>query len=168
MSVQDNIDQQKLSFIRESRRLLGFFQNPAWCASAELTDEEHVEEFRQALAKTREHTSLPDRTKLNSVRDTESGLVLSLVGNTPSAEERAKFINGILLSMPRILDEFEENLDREERINELLASNSEKLLENRAQRQTIVSLQAREKWLLEKLSEMLVSPADSESMPVVE
>jgi len=116
MSNTDDLNQQKMSFIRESRRLLEYVQNPEWVASPELTDEEHVETYRNALARTRAvHPELPERTKMQFVQDTSTGLVLSLVGNTPHAEHRARFITGLLASMSMILDEFERGMEVEVR-----------------------------------------------------
>jgi hypothetical protein len=145
----------KLGFIAEARRLLTNFKDPIWAGSESKSDEDHVKEFTAILAKTREtHPDLEATTVMNSVCD-ETGLVIVLTGNTPEAGQRAKLIAGLLHSVRGMLDDWEVlillNAQQEARIEELLVSNNEKLMENRAQRETIRKLQAKIDWLLEQI-----------------
>jgi hypothetical protein len=151
--------EQKLDFIRETRRLLGFFKTPQWAATSEKTDEEHLADYARTLARTREsNPDFPEKTAMNFIENGDD-LVLAYIGNTPSAAERARAMTGFLLVFPELLDEMvdamADGLMHEARVTELLKHNNEQLMENRAQRQTIRSLQAREQWLLEKLSDVL-------------
>lgn len=152
MADKQNTDQEMLSFVREARKFLRFVADPEWTGSAELTDEGHVEEMKTHLAKTRERVALTEKTVMHSVRNSENGLVLAMTGNTPDAAERARFLTGLMRSMPRLLDAIEENFVREafadDRIKELIASNNEKLFENRAQRDEIRQLKAQVELLL--------------------
>jgi hypothetical protein len=152
MSDKQNTDQEMLSFISEARKFLKFVQNPEWSGSAELTDDEQLDEMKTHLAKTRERSSLPDKTVMHSVRDSETGLVLAMTGNTPEAAERARFLTGLMRSLPRLLgaieDSFVDAAFANERIKELITSNNEKLFENRAQRDDIRQLKAQVDLLL--------------------
>ena len=158
------IIKNKLDFIKEARRVLALFQDPVWAATDEKSDEEHVADFVETLAKTREHFDLPEKTAINAVLG-EDDTILAMAGNSPESSERARAIVGFLHSMPYLLNEVERALHLDERIIELLQSNNEKLIENRAQRATIRTYEARESWLLEKLSDTLLSPPDFENMP---
>jgi hypothetical protein len=155
MSDKQNTDQELLSFVREARKFLNFIADPEWTGSAELTDEGHVEEMKIQLAKTRELVPLPEKTVMYSVRSAESGLVLAQTGNTPKAAERSRFLTGLMRSMPRLLDAIEELFVREafaeDRFKELIASNNEKLFENRAQRDEIRQLKAQVDLLLKSI-----------------
>jgi hypothetical protein len=155
MSDKQNTDQELLSFVREARKFLRFVENPEWVGSAELTDEDQISEMKTHLSKTRERTRLPEKTVMHSVRNSETGLVLAMTGNTPDAAERARFLTGLMRSMPRLLEAIEESFVREafadDRIKELIASNNEKLFENRAQRDQIRQLQAQVNLLLKAI-----------------
>ncbi|WP_439357960.1 hypothetical protein [Bradyrhizobium sp. DASA03007] len=155
MSDKQNTDQEMLSFVREARKFLKFVQDPEWTGSAELTDDQHVEEMKTHLAKTRERIELPEKTVMHSVRGAESGLVLAMTGNTPDAAERARFLTGLMRSLPRLLEAIEDYFIREsvadDRIKELISSNNEKLFENRAQRDEIRQLKAQVDLLLKSI-----------------
>jgi hypothetical protein len=155
MSDKQNTDQEMLSFVREARKFLKFVADPEWVGSAELTDEGHVDEMKTHLAKTRENTSLPEKTVMHSVRIAGNGLVLAMTGNTPDAAERARFLTGMMRSLPRVLDAVEDLLVdatvAEDRIKELITSNNEKLFENRAQRDEIRQLKAQVDLLLKSI-----------------
>ena len=108
MSDQENTDQELLSFIREARSFLKFVESPGWFGSAELTDLDHVAEMATSLSLTRERVNLPEMTVMHSVRNTETGLILALTGNTPDAAERARFLTGLMRAMPRLLEAIEQ------------------------------------------------------------
>jgi len=155
MPDKQNTDQEMLSFVREARTFLKFVKDPEWVGSAELTDAEHIDEMKVQLEKTRELVDLPEKTVMHSVRIEESGLTLAITGNTPDAAVRARFLTGMMRSLPRVLDAVEDLIAREtfaeQRINELIASNNEKLFENRAQRDQIRQLKAQVDLLLKSI-----------------
>ncbi|WP_316196718.1 hypothetical protein [Bradyrhizobium sp. SZCCHNS3053] len=109
MSEIQNTHQELLSFVREARRFLKLIETPTWVGSAELTDEEHVEEMRDHLQKSRERFNLPERTVMHSVRN-EEGLVLAMTGNTANAAARARFLTGLMQALPRLLDAIEQRV----------------------------------------------------------
>jgi hypothetical protein len=155
MSEKQNTEQEMLSFIREARKFLNLVESPFWAVSEAMTDVAHLEETATHLVKTRELFSLPETTVMNSVRNSETGLVLAITGNTPAAAERARFLTGLMSALPRLLDEIEESFVREtfaeDRIKELITSNNEKLFENRAQRDEIRQLKAQVDLLLKSI-----------------
>lgn len=155
MSDKQNTDQEMLSFVREARKFLKYVADPEWVGSAELTDDEHVEEMKTHLAMTRARFDLPEKTVMHSVSIADSGLVLAMTGNTTDAAERARFLTGMMRALPRLLDAIEDSFVdasiANERINELIASNNEKLFENRAQRQEIRQLKAQVDLLLKAI-----------------
>jgi hypothetical protein len=155
MSDKQNTDQELLSFVREARKFLKFVADPEWAGSAELTDDEQIEEMKTHLAKTRELIVLPEKTVMHSVRNTQTGLVLALTGITPDAAERARFLTGLMQALPRLLEAIEDSFVdaafANERIKELITSNNEKLFENRAQREQIRQLQAQVELLLKSI-----------------
>jgi hypothetical protein len=162
MSDKQNTDQELLSFVREARKFLRFVEDPEWVGSAELTDDEQIGEMQVHLSKTRDRTLLPEKTVMHSVRNGKTGLVLAMTGNTPDAAERARFLTGLMRSMPRLLEAIEESFVREafaeDRIKELISSNNEKLFENRAQRDVIRQLKAQVDLLLKAVP---IPPEDS-------
>lgn len=155
MSDKQNKDQELLSFVNQAKLFLKYVRNPEWSGSAELTDAEHVEEMRTHLALTRDRVDLPEKTTMHSVRDSETGLVLALTGHTKEAAERARFLTGLMFALPRLLqaieDSFVDAAFAEERIKDLIASNNEKLFENRAQRDEIRQLKAQVDLLLKSI-----------------
>jgi hypothetical protein len=155
MSDKNNTDQELLSFIREARRFLKFVQHPEWVGSAENTDAEHLAELSTTLTISRESLNLSEKTVMHQVRSTETGLVLAITGNTPDAAERARFLTGMIAAMPRLLEGIEAFMVRDvfmqARIEELLESNNDKLIENREQRHTILQLQAQVNFLLKSI-----------------
>lgn len=155
MNDNQNTQQELLSFIREARRFMQTIENPEWVGSVALTDEEHLAELAEQLRVSRNVHVLPEKTEMHSVRAAGTGLVYAFTGNTALAAQRARFLTGLLTSLPRLLEGIEASLVREvfmdARINELLESNNEKLFENRAQRQTIRQLQAQVELLLKSI-----------------
>jgi hypothetical protein len=155
MSDKQNTDQELLSFVREARKFLKFVTDPEWAGSAELTDDEQIEEMKIHLAKTRELIALPEKTVMHSVRNTKTGLVLAMTGITPDAAERARFLTGLMQALPRLLEAIEGSFVdaafANERIKELITSNNEKLFENRAQRDEIRQLKAQVELLLKSI-----------------
>jgi hypothetical protein len=153
--------EQKIAFIKEARRLLALFHDPVWAVTPEQTDEEHLAEYNSTLARTREHfSSLPTNTAMNAVMG-EGDTILAFTGNSPDAPDRARAIVGFVHSMPYLLNSLEAllaiNETFDKRVTELIEHNTAQLMENREQRRTIRALQAREKWLLEKLSDVLLA-----------
>ena len=152
MSDKQNADQGLISFINKSRRFLSLIGTPEWVVSAELTDAEHLEEMSSNLRITRERHELPERTVMSSVWSAETELTMAITGNTPSADERARFLTGLLTALPHLLEGIEASMVREAmmdgRIKELIQSNNDKLFENRNQRKTIRQLQAQVEHLL--------------------
>ncbi|WP_029081155.1 hypothetical protein [Bradyrhizobium sp. th.b2] len=155
MSDKQNTAQELLSFIREARKFLRFVENPEWAGSAELTDVEHLDEMKTHLEKTRGRIDMPEKTVMHFVRNSETGLVLAMTGNTPEAAERARFLTGLMTSLPRLLQAIEESFVdaafAEDRIKELITSNNEKLFENRGQRDEIRQLKAQVDLLLKSI-----------------
>ena len=109
MSDEHNTDRELLSFVREAREFLKYVESPGWVGSAELTDEDHVAELATTLSVSRERLNLPQETVMHSVRNTKTGLILALTGNTPDAAERAKFLTGLMQALPRLLEAIEES-----------------------------------------------------------
>jgi hypothetical protein len=155
MSDKQNTDQELLSFVREARKFLKFVDHPEWGSSEELTDDQLLDEMKTHLAQTRERIDMPEKTRMHSVYNAETGLVLAMTGNTPDAAERARFLTGLMSALPRLLEAIEESFVQaafaEERIKELISSNNEKLFENRAQRDRIRQLQAQVELLLKSI-----------------
>jgi hypothetical protein len=142
----------KRNFIQEARRVLAFFQNPVWSSSEARTDEEHVNDFAENVVTTRERfPELPEKTEMHMVINDDGDQILALTGFSPEAAERARAICAFLRSMPHILLDMEHAIHLEERVDELLKSNNEKLLENRDQRATIRKLEAQVAFLLNKI-----------------
>src|SRR6266446_1322014 len=107
MADHDNAYQEKVSFVREARRMMPLFKDPKWVASSEQEDERHVIDAAEAICDTRQnHPNLPEMTTMHMVLG-EGDKILAHIGNTPDAAERAKFITGLLHCLPRILNEFE-------------------------------------------------------------
>jgi hypothetical protein len=111
MADKQNTDQELLSFIREARHFLKYVESPGWVGSAELADEDHVAELATSLSLSRERLGLPETTVMHSVRNTQTGLILALTGNTPDAAERARFLTGLMQALPRLLQAIEEFSD---------------------------------------------------------
>lgn len=155
MTDKNNETQELLSFINEARRFMKTIVDPEWVCTEPLPDEVHLEELQQQMNCSRSLHSLPERTEMHSVRAAGSGLVYAYTGNTPLAAERARFLTGLLTSLPRLLEGMEAFMVRdvfmEARIKELIESNNEKLMENRAQRQEIQQLKAQVDHLLKTI-----------------
>jgi hypothetical protein len=114
LSDKENTDQELLSFVREARKFLKYVESPGWVGSAELTDEDHVAELATSLSLSRARLGLPAETVMHSVRNTKTGLILALTGNTPDAAERARFLTGLMQSLPRLLDAIEQKIPQRE------------------------------------------------------
>ena len=114
MSDKENTDQELLSFIREARKFLKYVESPGWVGSAELADEDHVAELATSLSLSRERLGLPEETVMHSVRNTKTGLILALTGNTPDAAEPARFLTGLMQALPRLLDAIEQKIPQRE------------------------------------------------------
>jgi len=155
MSDKQNTQQELLSFVREARKFLKFVEKPEWVGSAELTDAEHIDEMKVHLEKTRARIEMPEKTVMHTVSNADTGFVLAMTGNTPEAAERARFLTGLMTALPRLLDAIEESFVdaavAEERVKELIASNNEKLFENRGQRDEIRQLKAQVDLLLKSI-----------------
>jgi hypothetical protein len=163
--VNDTIN-RKIEALENARRMLEFVSTPVWAQTAEQTDAQHVEDYADTLKRTREtFPEMPELTAMNCILREDTQLVLAYVGNSPTSVDRASAMVGFLASMPQVIDQFLEGIADEiwlrRRCDELLEHNNEQLFENRAQRRTIVSLKAREAWLLEKLSEVLLTTPEA-------
>ncbi|WP_316201029.1 MULTISPECIES: hypothetical protein [unclassified Bradyrhizobium] len=154
-AVEPVSDQKKLEFVADARRFLEMFPGHVWGATKELTDEEHIEDYRNVLAKTREaFPDLPERTAMNAVM-TSDALLYAFTGNAPLSADRAKALNGFLASMPALLNSVEELIALKSlfstRVRELLDHNTKQLMENRAQRAIIENQKAQIMWLLNQI-----------------
>src|SRR5262249_45551889 len=87
-------------FTSESRRLLTLFDDCEWCGTPEYTDEEHVNNYAEALARTRQmFPDMPEKTSINWV-GINGDLAIAITGNAPSSPDRAKAIVGFIRNMP--------------------------------------------------------------------
>ena len=108
MSDTDNRTQELISFVREARKFLKYVESPGWFGSNEASDQAHIAELKQQLELTRERLGLPDETVMHSIVNTKTGLLLAYTGNTPDAAERARFLTGLMQSLPSLLTIIEE------------------------------------------------------------
>jgi hypothetical protein len=147
------VTKEKLAeFTSEARRLLAMFQDPVWASTDEQTDEQHLADYTKVLARTRLHfPDMQEKTLMNSVMN-EGDQVLCFTGNSPTSPDRARAIVGFLRNMPFLLNALEALVELRQvhsaRVTELITHNSEQLMENRAQRQTIRQQQAMIDWLM--------------------
>lgn len=147
MGDKQNADQELASFVRQAKTYLKYIENPVWHASGDLTDENHAFDLFLRLAEARRKEGLPDHTSMHSICNKETGETLLLVGNTPEAEERAKFLTCMMAALPRLLECIDVLQVCEQelagRVTELTESNDRKLMENREQRKQIYQLEQR-------------------------
>jgi hypothetical protein len=66
-----------------------------WGYSDEHTDEELIANFSESLRKTREHFSLPEKTRMWGVFPKSTDFILCQTGNSPTSERRAEFIASV-------------------------------------------------------------------------
>lgn len=64
-----------------------------WNYTVPHSDEEHIENMKETLRKTRDHFSLEGDSKMWFVSNGESGAILSQCGNSPTAEARSRYIS---------------------------------------------------------------------------
>lgn len=146
--MSDPLREAKERFIAECRRVIPFFGQPEWMTTDSQSDDDHVSDFSLMLNDTREDHNPSEKTEMHYVRDSVTGRTLAIVGNTDDASERARGLTGILRSLPAILDSW---MRAEERVNELLESNNEKLTEVRTLRAKVRALEDRQKWLIDHI-----------------
>ncbi|MCA1379521.1 hypothetical protein I6F34_01630 [Bradyrhizobium sp. BRP05] len=154
-AIEATTDQRKLEYVTEARRLLALFQDPIWGATAAQTDEEHLADYKSTLAKTREYyPELPEKTEIHAVMG-EGNVVFAFTGNAPNSGERARALVGFIHTMPYLLDSLVELIElkrtHSDRVSELIQHNTMQLMENRAQRDTILKLQAQVQFLMDQI-----------------
>lgn len=147
-------DEKRLEFATQARQLLALFNEPFWGATREQTDEMHLADYCETLAKGRADLGLAEETAMNAVMG-PGDIVYAFTGNTPNAGDRAKALVGFINTMPFLLDALEELIELKRthsaRVTELIEHNSEQLMENRAQREVIRQQQAKIDWLMKQI-----------------
>ncbi|MHC2552471.1 hypothetical protein [Bradyrhizobium elkanii] len=147
-------DEKRLEFATQARQLLALFNEPFWGATRGQTDEMHLADYCETLAKGRTDLGLAEETTMHAVMG-PGDIVYAFTGNTPNAGDRAKALVGFINTMPFLLDALEELIDlrrtHSARVTELITHNSEQLMENRSQRDTIRQLKATVAFLMQQI-----------------
>jgi hypothetical protein len=63
-----------------------------WSFTEELTDEEHSENFRETLKKTRTYFDMPEKTSMWFASPEGESIILATCGNSPTAKARTRYL----------------------------------------------------------------------------
>lgn len=66
-----------------------------WGATDSLSDEQHVADFSESLAKTREFFKLEGDTKIHGSFVEGTDIKLAITGNSPNGEARAEYLSAV-------------------------------------------------------------------------
>jgi signal transduction histidine kinase len=145
-------------FAAEARRLLPLVAGATWAASEMKPAYQHACDISDMFYDGQPDSHPLVQSEMHLLIN-QDGKTLAIIGNTISSNERARFLAGLIHSLPTLLEFVENHTDEQKdaRIIELIKSNNEKLFENRKQREEIRALKAREARLLTLISDEMLN-----------